>query len=155
DLVEWPFPILGTFDERYLELPDEVLATVMIKHQRFFPTRKNTDGGTLGPLARHFVGVSNNRVDDEALVRKGYEQVLGGRLYDARFFWDSDRGKSLSQHAWGLSGIAFQKELGSMADKTARVGAAAQLLVDALEIEPAEAEALQRALPVFRADLAT
>ncbi|MFO7544613.1 MAG: glycine--tRNA ligase subunit beta, partial [Trueperaceae bacterium] len=143
------------FDERYLELPDEVLATVMIKHQRFFPTRKETGEGKPGPLARHFVGVSNNRVDDEALVRKGYEQVLGGRLYDARFFWDADRAKSLSQHAWGLSGIAFQKELGSMADKTARVGAAAQLLVDALGVEPGEIEALERALPVFRADLAT
>src|SRR5690606_6414950 len=101
------------------------------------------------------VGVSNNRVEDETLVRKGYEQVLGGRLYDARFFWDADRAKSLSQHAWGLSGIAFQKELGSMADKTARVGVAAQLLVDALGIDPGDAEALQRALPVFRADLAT
>jgi glycyl-tRNA synthetase beta chain len=155
DLVEWPFPILGAFDERYLELPDEVLATVMIKHQRFFPTRKETGDGSPGPLARHFVGVSNNRVEDVALVRKGYEQVLGGRLYDARFFWDADRAKSLSQHAWDLSGIAFQKELGSMADKTARVGVAAQLLVDALGIEPGEAEALQRALPVFRADLAT
>lgn len=154
NLVEWPFPILGAFDERYLELPDEVLATVMIKHQRFFPTRTGGEEGP-GALARHFVGVSNNRVEDAALVRKGYEQVLGGRLYDARFFWDADRAKSLAQHAWGLSGIAFQKDLGSMSDKIARVGVTARLLADALTIEPAEAEALEQALPVFRADLAT
>ena len=152
DLVEWPFPVLGAFDERYLELPDEVLATVMIKHQRFFPTRV---GGADGALARHFVGVSNNRVDDVALVRKGYEGVLAGRLYDARFFWDSDLRKSLSQHAWGLAGIAFQKELGSMADKTARVGTVARQIAEAVAIDPAETEALVEALPVFRADLAS
>ena len=79
-LVEYPFPILGRFEEHYLELPDEVLSTVLIVHQRFFPL-KHADGR----LARSFVGVSNNRVLDEAVVRKGYEQVLGGRLYDARF----------------------------------------------------------------------
>jgi len=150
DLVESPFAILGRFSEGYLELPEEVLATVMIKHQRFFPTRARS-----GRLADAFVGVSNNRVPDPAVVRGGYEQVLAGRLEDARFFWRSDRRKSLSQHAWGLSGIAFQKELGSMADKTARVGEAVMALIDALDLPPAAADAATQALPVFRADLAT
>ncbi len=150
DLVEWPFPILGAFDDSYLELPEEVLATVMISHQRFFPTRNAS-----GQLAARFVGVSNNRVDDEAVVRDGYEKVLSGRLYDARFFWRSDRRKSLSQHAWGLSGIAFQKELGSMADKTERVGVTAGLLLDALGMDEGTRATVERALPVFRADLAT
>lgn len=150
DLVEWPFPILGTFDDSYLELPEEVLATVMITHQRFFPVRQAD-----GALAARFVGVANNRVADEDVVRRGYEQVLAGRLYDARFFWQADRRKSLSQHAWGLTGIAFQKELGSMADKTARVGVAATQLLEALNVEGEQAEAVQRALPIFRADLAT
>lgn len=150
DLVEWPFPILGSFQHEYLELPEEVLATVMIKHQRFFPTRAASGG-----LAAAFVGVSNNRVDDESVVRAGYEQVLAGRLYDARFFWQSDRRKSLSQHAWGLSGIAFQKELGSMADKIGRVSVSAERVAELLRVEGAEAEALSVALPIFRADLAT
>lgn len=150
DLVESPFAILGAFGDEFLELPEEVLATVMIKHQRFFPTR--AAGGAFAPA---FVGVANVRVPDEAVVRSGYEQVLAGRLYDARFFWRSDRRKSLSQHAWGLSGIAFQKELGSMADKTARVGVSARLLMDALGIGDDEAEAAKQALPIFRADLAT
>lgn len=150
DLVESPFAILGRFGDEFLELPEEVLATVMIKHQRFFPTR--AAGGAFAPA---FVGVANTRVADEGVVRSGYEQVLAGRLYDARFFWRSDRRKSLSQHAWGLSGIAFQKELGSMADKAARVGVAARLLMDALGIAGAEAEAAKQALPVFRSDLAT
>lgn len=150
DLVESPFGILGEFASGYLELPEEVLATVMVKHQRFFPTR--APGGR---LASAFVGVSNNKVADEQVVRKGYEQVLAGRLYDARFFWRSDLRKSLSQHAWGLSGIAFQKELGSMADKTARVGETVGLLLDALALPQSEADAAKQALPIFRADLAT
>lgn len=150
DLVESPFGVLGRFADAFLELPDEVLATVMIKHQRFFPTM-----GATGRLANAFVGISNNRVPDEALVRAGYEQVLAGRLEDARFFWRADRRKSLSQHAWGLSGIAFQKELGSMADKTSRVGEAVVALVDALDLPQADADAATQALPVFRADLAT
>jgi glycyl-tRNA synthetase beta chain len=150
DLVEWPFPIGGTFEAEYLELPEEVLATVMISHQRFFPTRAAS-----GKLAASFVGVSNNRVVDEAVVRRGYQQVLAGRLYDARFFWQADRRKSLSQHAWDLSGIAFQKELGSMADKTDRVSVTAGYLLEALGVLEEQADALRRALPIFRADLAT
>lgn len=150
DLIEWPFPIVGAFEQSYLELPREVLATVMITHQRFFPTSAQS-----GELAAKFVGVANNRVADPAVVRAGYEQVLAGRLYDARFFWRSDRRKSLSQHAWGLAGIAFQRELGSMADKTARVSEAVGMLLRALVVEESEAEAVRSALPIFRADLAT
>lgn len=150
DLVETPFGILGEFASGYLDLPEEVLATVMIKHQRFFPTRIAD-----GSMAPAFVGVSNNHVPDVSVVRAGYQQVLGGRLDDARFFWQADRRKSLSQHAWGLSGIAFQKELGSMADKTSRVGEAVGALIDALDLPPADAAAATQALPVFRADLAT
>src|SRR5690606_13523278 len=69
NLVEWPFPIVGAFDEAYLELPDEVLTTVMVKHQRFFPLRRPG-----GRLAARFVGVSNNRVPDEDVVRRGYQE---------------------------------------------------------------------------------
>src|SRR5690606_8266578 len=145
DLVEWPFPVLGAFDDSYLELPEEVLATVMIRHQRFFPTRARD-----GRLAARFVGVSSDRVADEAGGRRGYEEVLDGRLYDARFFWRSDRRKSLSQHAWGLSGIAFQKELGSMADKTERVGVTAGLVLGALGLGADTASVVEKALPVLR-----
>ena len=149
-LVEYPFPILGSFDAAYLELPDGVLTTVLIVHQRFFPLH-----GADGRLARHFVGVSNNRVTDESVVRQGYEQVLGGRLYDARFFWDTDRQKSLAQHAWGLSGIGYQRELGSMADKVARVGTAAVAIGEEVGLDGTEMSALRTAVPLFRADLVT
>jgi glycyl-tRNA synthetase beta chain len=149
-IVEYPVAILGNFDESYLELPEEVLTTTMIHHQRFFPTRDKS-----GKLAAHFVGISNNKVPDEAVVRKGYEQVLGGRLYDAKFFWETDRKKSLSQHAWGLGGIAFQKELGSMGDKISRVSVTAKALAERLGSSEAELTTLEGALPIFRADRAT
>lgn len=150
DLVEHPFGLLGRFDEAYLDLPEPVLTTVMIHHQRYVPLRRPD-----GRLAARFVGVSNNRVPDPDVVRGGYEQVLEGRLADARFFWDADRAKTLSQHAWALSGIAFQKELGSMADKVTRVSEGAPALAEAIALPSSGREALLRALPVFRADLAT
>ena len=150
DLIETPTAIVGRFDARYLALPDEVLATVMIHHQRFVPLR-----GSGGAIADRFVGVSNTVVPDPAVVRAGYEAVLDGRLYDARFFWDADRGKTLAQHAWGLSGIAFQKDLGSVADKVTRVREAAPALAEALGADERTRQLLERALPVFRADLAT
>lgn len=150
NLVEAPFAILGGFDRAYLDLPDEVLTTVMIRHQRYFPTRDAN-----GALAAQFVGISNNRVPDPGVVRDGYEQVLSGRLYDARFFWNADRAKSLSQHAWALSGIGFHKELGTMADKVARVADGARAMADILGHTKAERATLDKALPIFRADLAT
>jgi glycyl-tRNA synthetase beta chain len=149
-IVEYPVGILGNFDKSYLELPEEVLATTMIHHQRFFPTRDQS-----GKLAAHFVGISNNKVPDETIVRQGYEQVLAGRLYDAKFFWEADRKKSLSQHAWGLGGIAFQKELGSMGDKISRVSVTAKALAETLGATTDEIVTLEQALPIFRADLAT
>ena len=150
NLVEFPVAVLGAFEPSYLELPDAVLTTVMIRHQRFFPTQS-----AASELAPYFVAVSNNRVPDPDLIRSGYEQVLEGRLQDARFFWDSDRGKSLSQHAWGLSGINFHRDLGTMADKVARVGEAARRIAGELQLSGEEMETLEAALPIFRADLAT
>lgn len=150
DLVERPFAVAGSIDPGFLELPDEVLATVMIHHQRFVPIR-----GADGKLLPRFVAVANHRVSDVGVVRGGYERVLAGRLHDARFFWDADRRKSLAQHAWSLTGIAFSRELGSMADKVERVARGATALAQRLGLNDAERATLERALPLFRADLAT
>lgn len=150
DLVESPSAILGTFEGRFLDLPEAVLATVMIHHQRFFPTRDHA-----GAFAPSFVAISNNRVPDDAVVRGGYEQVLRGRLDDARFFWDADRRQTLAQHAWALAGIGFHKELGSMADKVARVAQSTRRLSELLGASKDESATLKQALPLFRADLAT
>lgn len=163
NLLEYPVAILGRFDERYLTLPDEVLSTTMIHHQRFFPTRTlgaDTGGeekgeAQRGALAPYFVGLANNDVPDASVVRRGYEGALNPRLFDARFFWDADRSRSLSQHAWGLSGIGFHKGLGTVADKVARTHVAATSLAQLVGLTSAEQGALNGALPVFKADLNT
>ena len=147
NLLEWPLAILGSFSEKYLELPDEVLATVMIKHQRFFPV--SVSGGK---LVNKFIGVSGHQPKDLGIVRKGYEQVLEGRLYDALFFWREDLKTPLPQHHQKLSGINFQHKLGTMADKVSRIARAASSLAAPVS---ADAKLLQQASALFKSDLGT
>lgn len=149
-LVEYPIAFSAQFPAEYLELPDKLLTTVMIVHQRFFPLH-NADGS----LANAFVAIANNKNADPEIVVRGYRTVLDGRLYDARFFWKTDRQQSLSQHAWGLGGIAFQRELGSMEDKVGRVSTAAARIAELTEIDEEAQQHLSEALPLFKADLAT
>ena len=146
DLVEWPVAVMGRFDEGYLELPDEVLATVMVHHQRFFPVRR--PGGRLAP---RFVGVSNNEGDLDT-IREGYEGVLKGRLDDAVFFWVTDRRKTLKEHREGLRGMVFAQGLGTMWDKAERVAQAARSLAPETPADPA---LVAEAGELVFADLAT
>ncbi len=150
NLVEYPLAVIGRFDERFLALPEEVLATTMMHHQRFFPLR--SEGGN---LAAAFAAISNNRVPDEEVLRRGYRQVLEGRLYDAEFFWQADLRKPLAEHAKALAGIAFHKRLGSLAEKVSRVAKTAPLLGERVGLDEGELGVLQQAAPLFRADLAT
>ena len=149
-LVEYPVAFSAEFPQEYLELPDKLLTTVMIVHQRFFPLH-SADGS----LANAFVAVANNKDADPETVIRGYRTVLEGRLYDARFFWRTDRQQSLSQHAWALGGIAFQRDLGSMEDKVGRVVQAAAAIAELTALEADQREYLREALPLFKADLAT
>ncbi len=146
-LVEWPVGVMGRFDERYLELPDEVLAEVMIVHQRFFPVR-----GKDGRLTNRFIGISNHLPDHLETVRRGYEGVLEGRLADALFFWRADLKTPLAEHRARLKGINFHKGLGTMWDKAERVRRAAEALGEAVGAEPG---VLREAAGLFRADLGT
>jgi len=146
-LVEWPVAVMGSFSPKYLELPDEVLATVMIQHQRFFPVRKPK-----GRLTNRFIGISGHQPPDLAVVRAGYEQVLEGRIYDAYFFWTEDLKTPLAEHHEKLAGINFQRGLGTMADKVERVGEAAIELSNRL---PIDENVLREAAALFKADLPT
>ncbi len=145
-LVEWPVAVMGSFDDRYLELPDEVLATVMIQHQRFFPVRAGER------LTNRFIGVSGHQPPDLSVVRAGYEQVLEGRIYDAYFFWTEDLKTPLAEHHKKLTGINFQRGLGTMADKAERVREAAQKLAGKLGLDEG---VLREAAALFKADLPT
>src|SRR5579864_5743540 len=116
NLTEWPSAILGNFDPEFLELPEEVLVTVMRDHQKYFALE-----GTDGRLLPHFLAVLNTDGDPQELIRHGNERVLRARFNDARFFWQTDQKHPLRERVSWLRNVTFQKDLGSYYDKTRRV----------------------------------
>ncbi|MEV6348897.1 glycine--tRNA ligase [Actinoplanes sp. NPDC051851] len=144
ELVEQPLPLLGTFDEGYLTLPDAVLTTVMRKHQRYLPVRD--EDGRLLPM---FVTVANGPVDVE-LVRTGNEAVLRARYEDARFFYRADRETPLAALRARLDRLTFTDRLGSMADRAGRIAVLAQRLATLLDLS---SPVLDRAGELVKFDL--
>jgi len=116
NLTEFPSVILGSFDPEFLELPEEVLVTVMRDHQKYFAI-EDADG----KLLPHFLAVLNTASDSQGLIRHGNERVLRARFNDARFFWQTDQKQTLRQRVELLKNVTFQKDLGSYYDKTIRV----------------------------------
>jgi glycyl-tRNA synthetase beta chain len=115
-ITEFPTAIQGEFDPAYLELPAEVLTTVMRHHQKYFSV-ENPGGG----LAPSFVAVMNTSGDPDGLVKHGNERVLKARFNDARFFWNVDQQKQLADRVDDLAKVTFQAKLGSYKEKTERV----------------------------------
>src|ERR1700722_8776568 len=116
NLTEWPSAILGSFDPEFLELPEEVLVTVMRDHQKYFAIEDSS--GTLLP---HFLAILNSDGDPDGVIRHGHERVLRARFNDARFFWRTDQKHPLRERALWLKNVTFQKDLGSYYDKVLRV----------------------------------
>ncbi len=115
-ITEFPTPILGSFDPSYLDLPQEVLVTVMRHHQKYLSVEDSD-----GKLAPHFIAVMNTNADPDGLVRHGNERVLRARFNDARFFWNQDQKKALPARLEDLKTVTFQAKLGSYYEKTQRV----------------------------------
>ncbi|MFK4086911.1 glycine--tRNA ligase [Kribbella sp. NPDC020789] len=147
NLVEEPTPILGNFSADYLDLPAEILTTVMRKHQRYLPVR-----GADGNLLPHFVAVANGSVN-EATVRNGNEGVLRARYEDAAFFWRADLETPLADMKAELDKLAFEAKLGSMADRANRIGRIALALAAAAGVEGDELVTLKRAAELAKFDL--
>jgi glycyl-tRNA synthetase beta chain len=148
NLVEYPHGVCGTFEERFLELPDDVLITAMREHQKYFCV---TDAD--GRLLANFVAVNNTRVPDEKLAAEGHQRVLRARLEDAFFFFKDDRSRKLADRVKDLSGLIFQAKLGTMLEKTERVARLTSFLAQKLAPEyDAKAE---RAAQLAKADLLT
>jgi glycyl-tRNA synthetase beta chain len=125
NLTEFPSAILGSFDPEFLELPEEVLVTVMRDHQKYFAIE---DGS--GKLLPHFLAVLNTAGDSDGLIRHGNERVLRARFNDARFFWQTDQKQTLRDRVELLKHVTFQKDLGSYYDKTIRVQRLASWLAE-------------------------
>jgi glycyl-tRNA synthetase beta chain len=128
NLTEFPGVLLGDFDPQFLELPEEVLVTVMRDHQKYFAVEH-----AKGKLAPHFLAVLNTDGDHDGSIRHGNERVLRARFNDARFFWKTDQKQSLRQRLELLRHVTFQKDLGSYYDKTIRTQRLASWLSETLK----------------------
>ena len=146
-LVEWPVPLAGQFEARFLELPREVLIATLQDHQRYFPLADPD-----GRLLASFIAVANIESRDPAQVRAGNERVVRPRLSDAAFFYKTDRRQPLAQRRSGLAGVVFQSQLGTLADKVARVRVLAGEIAERLSADRALAE---RAAELCKCDLLT
>ncbi len=144
-LVEWPVPLLGRFDEQYLSLPPEVVASTLTGHQRYFPVANDK-----GELINAFVTVANLESTDPGQVRDGNERVIRPRLADAAFFWDSDRKHSLESRVEALDRVVYQQGLGSLGDRSRRIGKLVAYLAESVGSDGSDAE---RAARLAKCDL--
>ena len=144
-LVEWPVPVLGDFDPKFLALPEEVISVVLQGQQRYFPLRAAD-----GRLLPHFVTVSNVQSRDPRQVQRGNERVIVPRLTDGMFFWDLDKGARLDARIEDLELMVFQKELGSYGNKQKRVAVLAEDVARRIGSEPGFA---RRAAALAKCDL--
>ncbi len=146
-LNEWPVPITGCFDTRFLALPAEVLITTMQTNQKYFPV-KNADGGLLA----HFITFSNIESSRPKSIQHGNERVVTPRLADAEFFWKQDRKKSLEDRVQSLSTIVFQEKLGTIAEKSQRVIKLSEFIATRFKLD---SEMSKRAALLAKTDLMT
>ncbi|MBW1636156.1 MAG: glycine--tRNA ligase subunit beta, partial [Deltaproteobacteria bacterium] len=146
NLVETPHGICGTFDEKFLQLPPQVLITSMREHQKYFPVVNRE-----GDLLPGFVAVNNSAVYSEDVTRKGHQRVLRARLEDALFFFNADRKIPLESRIEKLSGIIFQAKLGTMYEKSQRLVKLVHLLAE--QIDPAIGGDCSRAALLCKTDL--
>jgi len=144
-LTEWPVAISGSFDERYLAVPQEVLITTMQDNQKTFAVV-----GADGKIRPHFIAIANLESADEATVRKGNEKVIRPRFADAEFFWQQDLKHRLADYLPRLEAVTYQDKLGSLADKTRRLETLARELA---AVTGADAEHAATAARLSKSDL--
>ncbi len=150
NLTEYPTVMLGTFDEEFLRVPEEIIVDAMLVHQRYFPLYDGEDG-----LANKFVIVSNGDPAHEDTIVDGNERVVTARLYDARFFYEEDLKKPLESYVDRLDEVVFQESLGTMRDKTDRIVRLAAYLAADADLAADEADDVERAAYLAKADLVT
>ena len=150
NLVEYPTAFVGSFDEKYLSVPDEVLVTSMKEHQRYFEVRN--DQGLLMP---HFIAVRNGDNVHLENVIKGNEKVLIARLEDAEFFYNEDKKLTIEACVEKLKNVTFHEKIGSIYEKMQRVALIAQILGRKVGLSEEELEDLKRASEIYKFDLVT
>ncbi len=149
-LIERPAVFIGAFEEKFLQIPDEVLVAVMRKHQRYFPVYDPA-----GKLLPYFIGVRNGGSDHLDQVIHGNEQVIRARFADAAFFYGNDRKQGLADFLPELDKLTFQADLGSMLDKTKRLERLVPIVAEMLGLTEGEKATAARAAALAKADLAS
>jgi len=148
NLVEYPTALYGKFEEEFLELPEEVLITSMKEHQRYFPVKSKT-----GELLPYFVTVRNGGAEFLENVARGNEKVLRARLSDAAFFYREDQKMEIDHALTKLKSIVYHEEIGTLAEKVARVRRLTTILSDKLHFSADEKAYADRAAEICKFDL--
>ena len=147
-LVEYPNVLVGTIDDKFMDLPPEVLVSEMRAHQKYFALQNSN-----GEFSKHFLITSNMTTNDEGkAIIAGNERVLRARLSDGRFFWDQDRNVALTEWNKKLSGITFHAKIGTVAEKVDRITKLASYIAN---VAKAEIKHVERAASLCKADLVT
>jgi glycyl-tRNA synthetase beta chain len=146
-LTEWPVPLTGHFESSFLSLPREVIVATLTSHQRYFPIQDEH-----GKLMAAFVTVANLESREPHRVRDGNERVVRPRLADAVFFWDQDRKLPLEARCKALDEVVYQKGLGSIGDRSARLAVLSVAIAKQLGLDP---DAADRAARLSKCDLLT
>jgi len=150
NLVEFPTTFYGSFDKKYLEIPEEVLITSMKDNQRYFYVRDQD-----GKLAPYFIGVRNGNSEHIENVVRGNEKVLVARLEDADFFFKEDQKKTIADYVEKLKSVNFHVKIGTMYEKMARVHQIAEHLAKLFKLDATETKDLLRASDIYKFDLVT
>ncbi len=148
-LTEWPVPLLGRFEDDFLDVPPETIQLTARVNQKYFVCEDSE-----GKLANAFICTANIAAADPAVVVDGNRKVLAARLADARFFWELDQKKKLEQHAKGLERITFHEKLGTVADKVDRVAKLARWLCEEGVVK-GDPDLAEQAARLCKADLVT
>ena len=152
DLVEYPTAVTGKFEESFLKLPTEVITTVMVSHQRYFPVHKKDGDCTLLP---NFITISNGDPNKKEIIAEGNERVIRARLADAQFFYQADCDEHLDTYLPSLENVTFQEKLGSMRDKVDRIIDMAKTIAEQLEVSEEQYEEIESTALLCKADLVT
>ena len=150
NLVEFPTAVLGKFEAEFLKLPAEVITTVMVKHQRYFPVKDES-----GKLMPYFITISNGDPAKSDIITTGNAKVIRARLADAQFFYQADCDEHLETYLPELENVTFQKDLGSIHDKVNRIIDISQQIAEQLDLDEAQSIEVDTTASLCKADLVT
>lgn len=151
NLVEYPTAVTGKFEAEFLTLPTEVITTVMVSHQRYFPLHQE-QGGALLP---NFITISNGDPEKQKIIAEGNGRVIRARLADAQFFYQADCDEHLDTYLPELENVTFQEDLGSMRDKVDRIIDMARMIAEQLNVDESQQNEIESTALLCKADLVT